>query len=162
MKKGFGIMEVLVAAVVLGFLIIALNTLQKGNRESIIRVRARDIASTIAQDVIDSISALGAASVKAEKREGICPPMPNGNLEDLCRVRGFDGKVGKVDVSYAITVDVIDDDNQKAKTENTVYMTKTGAPPLVVEHQFAKQVNVTVNWKFKNSNQSINVSSLVQ
>ena len=54
LKRGFGIVEVLVAAAVLGFLYVAVLNLQSGNRESLLRIRGRDGATEVAQNIIDS------------------------------------------------------------------------------------------------------------
>ncbi|MCL2102153.1 MAG: hypothetical protein FWH22_10635, partial [Fibromonadales bacterium] len=63
MKKGFGIIEVVAAAVVLAFLLVGLNIMQKGNREAVLRIRARDAAQIVAQDFLDSLNRLGVSSV---------------------------------------------------------------------------------------------------
>ncbi len=147
-KKGFGLLEVMIASVVLGFLLVGLNTMQKGNRESILRVRARDAASAIAQDAIDSLSTLGSAGVK----DGGC------SLNQNCPKRSFVGTAGEVKIEYKVDVKVNDNDEQKAKAE-TEYSKATG---MAVAHQFAKQIDVTVKWEFKNTPQSINVSSVIR
>jgi len=158
MKKGFGLIEVLIAAVVLGFLIIGLNRLQLGNREGVLRVRARDAANTIAQDIIDSISAIPSASVVTGNR--VCD---NQNNKDLCKKRTFEGETGKIDVDFLVTVNVAAEDANKVVNNETQYIKALGnANKLSVKHQIAKQIDVTVKWKFKNSDQSINVSSLVK
>lgn len=162
--KGFGLIEVLFAAVVLAFLILGLNLLQKGNREGILRVRARDAANTIAQDVIDSISALSPSIVKYEKRK--CDKNDQ-NKKDLCVSRTFSGLAGDVDVDYDIEVEVKDaakdpSVDEKEKTKFTEEQTGTGTDKLIVEHKYARQVNVTVSWNFKKSTQSINVSSVIR
>ncbi len=154
MKRGFGLIEVLVAAVVLGFLFIGLNALQKGNRESILRVRARDVANVIAQDVIDSMSALGSASVAV------------GEI-NLHRTHIFTGSVN-AKVPYSIKVVVMDEDPDLLQVVNdeTDFMKAQGAGignnELSVRHRLSKQVDVTVNWEFKRSLQSINVSAIVR
>jgi len=159
MKKGFGILEVLIAAVVLGFLVIGLNRLQLGNRESVLRVRARDAANTIAQDIIDSISALGSASVVAGER--FCDKNQNKDL-DLCKQRTFEGESGSIPVDYRVTVKVEEDTNKVVNNETQYIKALGNANKLSVKHQIAKQIDVTVKWKFKDSDQSINVSSLVK
>jgi type II secretory pathway pseudopilin PulG len=58
-------MEVLVATAVLGFLLAGLMILQRGNRDSLLRIRARDGANIVAQQAIDSLASLGIASVPA-------------------------------------------------------------------------------------------------
>ena len=61
-KRGFGIMEVMVAALVLGLLYAAICQLQKGNRDALLRIRGRDGATEVAQNVIDDLSSKGLAS----------------------------------------------------------------------------------------------------
>jgi type II secretory pathway pseudopilin PulG len=178
-RAGFGILEVLIAAVVLAFMILGLNTLQKGNRESILRVRARDAANVVAQEVIDSIFALGPASVAltpSGPREGVCksPSNPDGENLDLCRPRVFKGATGDIKMEYEVSVNVAKDNSQivgKSAASGqpppdyltSDYIVATNNPDAIsVQRPFAKRVDVTVKWKFKNSNQSINVSTLVK
>ena len=54
-KRGIGIMEVMVAALVLGLLYAAVSNLQKGNREALLRIRGRDGATEVAQNVIKHV-----------------------------------------------------------------------------------------------------------
>jgi len=168
-RKGFGLLEVIAAAVVFAFMFIGLNILQKGNREGVLRVRARDAANVIAQDVIDSISALGFASIKTVKRPGKCPAPDND--KDLCRTREFEGETGIVKVDYAITVDVTEDASQEVGnkddrsnylTSDYIVATSSNSNAIKVERFFAKRVEVTVNWEFKKSPQSINVSAVIR
>lgn len=166
MKQGFGLIEVLAAAVILGFMLIGLNTLQKGNRDSIIRIRARDVANTIAQDIIDSISAIGSASVPVGFKEAC---NPGNDTFSLCRERVFEGLIGTPKVIYSAVVDVTEDPNQVVN-EQTNFLTalnNSGSgsgnmDDISLEHKFAKRVEVTVNWKFKESDQSINVSTVIR
>jgi len=158
MKKGFGLIEVVAAAVVLGFLLVGLATLQKGNRDSIIRVRARDAANIVAQDIIDSLSALGSASV------------PAGTFTDIQRTRDFVGSPSRmlnnsinVPVTYNITVNVRPANDEQVVDSRTAFMEALGASnTLNVRHQLAKHVDINVNWDFKRSSQSINVSSVIR
>jgi len=165
-KSGFGLIEVIAASVVFAFMFIGLNILQKGNREGVLRVRARDAANVVAQDIIDSISALGSTSLKLGERKGICPTAsnPNGEQSDLCRKREFKGETGAVPIEYAVTVDVKEnkEHNVSDSTDYIRSLPSSSSNNLIVKHQTAKQVDVTVKWKFKNSDQSINVSSLVK
>jgi len=171
MKKGFGLLEVLIASVVLGFLIVGLMRLQSGNRESILRVRARDAANFIAQEVIDSVSSLGFASVKVGERTGVCPPAA-GN-EDLCRTRSFKGAGGDMTMNYWVKVKVEEDNSQKVGVGNNsagndyltsdyISATSTDNAALKVQRPFAKRVEVTVNWDFKRTTQSINMSTVIR
>ena len=66
-KRGIGIIEVMVAALVLGILYAAVSNLQKGNRETLLRIRGRDGATEVAQNIIDEISAQGLASFTDDK-----------------------------------------------------------------------------------------------
>lgn len=61
-KRGIGIIEVMVAALVLGILYAAVSNLQKGNRDALLRIRGRDGATEVAQNVIDNLGAMGLAS----------------------------------------------------------------------------------------------------
>ena len=150
MKKGFGIIEVLAAAVVLGFLLVGLNTLQLGNRESILRIRARDGASDIAQEVIDSIR--GSASIASDITRSC-----DDGAEDLCRSRTFKNAT----VDYKVEVNVTPDDKLVSEIKETEYVNN---PPndIKIQHQFGKRVDVTVSWLHKKSRQSINVSTVVR
>ena len=60
-KRGIGIMEIVVAALVLGILYMAVGNLQKGNREALMRIRGRDGATEVAQNILDSIGTVGLA-----------------------------------------------------------------------------------------------------
>ena len=62
-KKGFGITEVLISALVLGFLYLALLHMQVGNREALLRIRGRDGAIEVAQQVLDSLNRIGIESI---------------------------------------------------------------------------------------------------
>jgi len=150
MKKGFGLLEVLAAAVVLGFLLVGLNTLQLGNREAILRIRARDAASDIAQEVIDSIR--GSASVAFGERN-----CEEGD-EDLCRSRTFKNAT----VDYKIKVKIDTTAAQRSEIETTGYARNDNPDRVKVEYQFAKQIDVTVKWLHRNTPQSINVSAVVR
>jgi len=161
-RKGFGLLEVLAAAVVLAFLLIGLSTLQKGNREAILRVRARDAANVIAQEIIDSISSIGSASIATEgdKADRWC----NDENLDLCKHRIFKGEVGDIRVDYSAKVLIsADEQNQKAGIEETDFIKALGSSSgQSVSHQFAKKVDITIDWKFKDTPQSINVSSVIR
>ena len=66
-KRGFGIAEVLIAAAVLGFLYMAVMNLQSGNRDALLRIRGRDGATEVAQQIIDTLSARGIAELSDDK-----------------------------------------------------------------------------------------------
>ena len=179
-KSGFGLIEVLAAAVVLAFLLVGLSLMQKGNRESILRVRARDAANVVAQDIIDSISALGSASVAMDPTAILswtCDSTGTDEEKSLCRKRTFTGSVSRqltdtmsITVPYFVTVRVRPESHLQVlaagydQNDSTAYIKAASGSGnnLSARHQFAKQVDVTVNWKFKNSDQSINVSAVVR
>jgi len=142
-RKGFGLIEVLFAAVVLGFLIVGLTRLQMGNREGILRIRARDAANAIAQEIIDSLAARGPASVPASG-------------EDV-RKRFFEGAAGNIEVPFTIKFTA-----QPEIVEETTEFSK-GNSAINLKHQLAKQIDITVSWEFKkNSTQSINMSTVIR
>lgn len=149
-KQGFGLMEVVIAAVVLGFMLIGLNTLQKGNREGILRVRARDAANSIAQSTIDSLSALGSAMVK----------VPDTYILNPSPFRFFDGGAGEVKIDYTVVVNVTNTSIQAV--DNSTAYTRDNSVNLMLDEKLAKNIDVTVSWKFKNSDQSINVSTVIR
>ena len=151
-KQGFGLMEVVIAAVVLGFMLIGLNTLQKGNREGILRVRARDAANSIAQSTIDSMSALGSAMVIADN-------IPKEHHKTSSFGRGTEG-AEEVKIDYKIVVNVTNTSIQTV--DNSTAYTRDNSVNLMLDEKLAKNIDVTVSWKFKNSDQSINVSTVIR
>jgi len=154
MKKGFGLLEVLVAALVLGFLVVGLNNLQKGNREVLLRVRARDAANFVAQHVLDSLGSVGINSIEAKPQTDCgnkvlvhCAPKYEYNFE------GNKGII-KTDIKYNVEVELLPISEKQKKTESTAYET--------TENTYAKSLEATVSWKFKSSNQSIKMAKVVR
>jgi len=151
MKKGFGLIEVLFAAVVLGFLVVGLTRLQLGNREGILRIRARDVANTIAQDVMDSISTMGlAAKIESKKLEP--------------RIRKFSSDVaGNTEMEYDVEFEVKNVVNTEAtEAIAETELTKSAGASISLNHEVARQIDVTVSWIFKKTPQSISVSSVIR
>jgi len=168
MKKGFGLLEVIVAAVVLGFLIVGLNKLQTGNREGVLRVRARDAANFIAQHVLDSLGSVGLNSIK-EKNPNAC-----GRNEPLVYCNDnysyiFEGK-GAIEqrIPYKVAVALMPapDANKFEAIDSTrftsVKRTNPNTPSAEEKNIFAKSLEATVSWQFKNSTQSIKVAKVVR
>jgi len=157
MKKGFGLLEVLVAAVVLGFLIVGLNNLQKGNREAVLRVRARDAANFIAQHVLDSLGSVGLNSIKKLD--------PSNTLvyynENYSYV--FEGNKGITiqNIPYKVSVVLMPTDVD-FKSMDTTKFTRNNGNTAAEENTFAKSLEATVKWKFKESEQSIQVAKVVR
>ena len=138
--SGFGIVEVLISAAVLGFLYLALLHMQVGNREALLRIRGRDGAVGVAQNLIDSLKTVGVASIVSFSKDDI--------------VKSWDrGPGGTSTVTYKADVTV------GAANE---YKATTGSNYENNEHVYAKQVDVKVSWNFKGSEQSVNVSSVVR
>ena len=163
-KQGFGIVEVLVAAAVLGFLYMALLNLQGGNREALLRIRGRDGATEVAQNIIDSLGALGIASLSDDKLKN-----SEGNVEHTKLLppvtRIWEGQPGavtnKMTVTYAVEVTVSPDAD---------YMSTTPSLLETSRHVYAKRLDVKVKWCFKcpdqqdtsKFNQSITVSGVIR
>lgn len=146
-KGGFGIVEVMVSIVVLGFMYVALLHLQGSNDEAVLRLRGRDGAVQVAQEIMDSLKAVGAAAIlsKSDVDTHIQLPARERQWE-----RGLGG-TAKIKYTPKITV---------AKTED--YAVESKSNYETVEHVYAKQVNVVVEWKFKGSTQSVNVSGVIR
>lgn len=161
-KKGFGITEVLISAVVLGLLYMAILHMQTGNREALLRIRGRDGAIEVAQQVIDSLNRIGIASIPDESTP------PGDDSED--EVVGHDyiwkwdpiqrswdrgEKVGggQSTIQYTPTITVSPTTDYTATSESNLES---------VQHVYAKQVNVQVSWQFKGSTQSINMSTVIR
>jgi len=142
-KKGFGLLEVMISAVVLGFLLVGLNLLQKGNREAVIRIRTRDAAQIIAQNFMDSLSRLGIESIKTGGPATVD--------------KEWEGNGGKIidKRTYTITWDV----ENINSIESSDYARYSGVDTLNVS---AKRVNLTVRWPFKNNNLEIKEERIIK
>lgn len=156
MKKGFGLIEVLIAAVVLGFLVIGLNKLQLGNREGVLRVRARDAASFVAQHVLDSLGAVGINSIQEEEKEEC-----DKKILVYCEKNytyDFEGNSGniKTKIDYNVEVELVPNSEQKT-ADKTNYQTSEELKSV-----YAKSLQATVKWKYKESVQSIQVAKVVR
>ncbi|MCL2206753.1 MAG: type II secretion system GspH family protein [Fibromonadales bacterium] len=143
-KSGFGLMEVMVAAVVLAFLIIGLNLLQMGNREAILRVRARDAANLVAQHVLDSLGAIGINSLAAD----------GDNM--VFRKPGYKAPESKLDIAFDVKVALLDSTYSADSTGFTV------ASSAKAQNIYAKNLEATVSWMHKNSTQSIKMAKVVR
>ncbi len=168
-RGGFGIVEVLISAVILGFLLVALLNLQGGNRESLLRVRARDGAVAVAQETIDSLSALGLASLSnaallgepCEEGEE-CPPKDCNESAGLVvceypKSRTWKGSPGPV--PYDVTVDYT---AEVTLSNDTDYRSSEASKFASENHLYAKRLDVKVSWKFKQSTQSVSMTGVVR
>ena len=160
-KSGFGLMEVLAAAVVLGFLIVGLTRLQLGNREAIFRIRVRDAANFVAQHVLDSLGSVGINSLVVNKDNNLV-------FEKKDYVYRFEGKnteAVKVDIPFEIEVAFLKD-NVKPSIDSTdftkAYRTTQNQPSDEEINMYAKSLEATVSWNHKNSRQSIKMAKVVR
>lgn len=147
-RKGFGIVEVLVSAIVLGFLYLALLNLQVGNRKALLRIRGRDAAVEVAQQVLDSLQANGVTALPAAN-EGK-PVVVDGLDYERTWERGQGDKsyiVYKTQIKVLPDVEYVTEDKTDLDTISQVY---------------AKNVVVTVSWPFNGSTQSIDISGVIR
>ena len=160
-KKGFGITEVLISAVVLGLLYMAILHMQTGNREALLRIRGRDGAIEVAQQVLDSLNRIGIASIPD-------PTSGTANADSVDDAgnyiwkwspikrswdRGEKVGGGQSTIDYSPVVTIMPTTDYTARNESNLEQ---------VSHVYAKQVNVEVSWQFKGSTQSINMSSIIR
>jgi type II secretory pathway pseudopilin PulG len=160
LKRGFGIVEVLVAAAVLGFLYVAVLNLQSGNRESLLRIRGRDGATEVAQNIIDSLGSLGLATLSDNNpdlfaEDGSRKPLV---LDPITRT--WKAQPGAIQYDITVTYNA-----EVTISPDSVY-TATATSMLLEEdstrHVYAKRLDVKVSWPFKNSIQSISVSGVIR
>jgi len=156
-KRGFGIVEVLVAAAVLGFMYMAVMNMHSGNHDALLRIRGRDGATEVAQNIIDSIGALGLANLYDENLSKNADNTVNYTFEIPDIERTWEAQPGivsnKITVVYKAEVTVSPDDDYMVTESTLLGDTK---------HVFAKRLDVRVSWQFKNSTQSITVSGVVR
>ena len=146
-KKGFGIVEILVAAAVLGFMYMAILNLQGGNHDALLRIRGRDGAVEVAQQVLDSLKSVGIEAIPSKALTDT-----SFNVQNIDRkwARGL-GDSATVTYSPEVTV---------SATQN--YTSTDASQYETIHHVYAKQVKVKVSWNFKGSTQSIEVSSVIR
>lgn len=158
-KAGFGIVEVLVAAAVLGFLYMAIMNMHGSNHDALLRIRSRDGATEVAQNLIDSLGALGLSSFSDDNLEkdasGNIKPIKIDSIE-----RTWEGQPGAVTNTIRVLY------NAEIKVSNDREFTKKASSLLLgsdsIEHVYAKSIEVKVSWKFKNTTQSITVSGVIR
>ncbi|MCF0224251.1 MAG: type II secretion system protein [Fibrobacter sp.] len=170
-KSGFGIVEVLVSAVVLGFLLTALLNLQGSNRDTLLRLRGRDGAVEVAQSIIDSLNRSGLTSLgnaadttlyfcdenyECSTKDASGEKTTDQNLKKFMQ-RTWEGQPGLIKntmtVNYRAQVLVSKDGDYTAESQS--YFEN-------VKHVYAKQVHVKVFWKFKSTEYSIDVSGVIK
>ena len=150
-KRGFGIVEVLVAAAVLGFLYMAVLNLQGSNRDALLRIRSRDGATEVAQNIIDSLGALGVARL-SDASVGASGKISIPNIE-----RVWKGQPGAIDHDMKVVYNA-----EVTVSHDADYMSNNTTMLQSVQHVYAKRLDVKVSWRFKNSTQSITVSGVVR
>lgn len=155
-KRGFGIVEVLIAAAVLGFLYVALLNLQGGSRDALLRIRGRDGATEVAQNIIDSLGALGVASLSdasvGTDGDGNLIPISITNIE-----RTWKGQPGTIDHDMKVVYDA-----EVTVSPDADYMVQNSTLLQSTSHVYAKRLDVKVSWHFKNSVQTITVSGVIR
>ncbi|MBR6833652.1 MAG: type II secretion system protein [Fibrobacter sp.] len=150
-KRGFGIVEVLVAAAVLGFLYMAVLNLQGSNRDALLRIRSRDGATEVAQNIIDSLGALGVARL-SDASVGASGKISIPNIE-----RVWKGQPGAIDHDMKVVYNA-----EVTVSHDADYMSNNTTMLQSVQHVYAKRLDVKVSWRFKNSTQSITVSGVIR
>ena len=150
-KRGFGIVEVLVAAAVLGFLYMAVLNLQGSNRDALLRIRSRDGATEVAQNIIDSLGALGVARL-SDASVGASGKISIPNIE-----RVWKGQPGAIDHDMKVVYNA-----EVIVSHDADYMSNNTTMLQSVQHVYAKRLDVKVSWRFKNSTQSITVSGVIR
>jgi hypothetical protein len=176
-KRGVGIMEVMIAALVLGLLYAAVSNLQKGNRDALLRIRGRDGATEVAQNVIDNLGALGLASftdenLKKDDATGVLyvTSFPMGEVVNDTTIRltrTWEAQPGlrshNMTVAYDVVVKVSPDNAYKTTTGSMLLGQDCSADDSnCAVHIYAKRLDVKVSWPFKNSTQSIMVSGVIR
>lgn len=146
-KGGFGIVEVLISAAVLGFMYLALLNLQLSNRQSLIRIRGRDAAVEVAQQVLDSLQAIGVAAIPC-KADG--DTVFDGQAYERSWDRGLGG-ASSITYSTQLTV-----------KPQTLYESSSKSNYQTSSYVYAKNVMVRVSWLFKGSTQSITISGVIR
>jgi len=159
MKKGFGLLEVLAAAIVLGFLVVGLLRLQVGNREAILRIRARDAANIIAQHVLDSLGAVGINSIVDD--------VPGDTIiNNKVRRYAFGGETDITqEKKFFVTVEYIPSPSSNSgtviNTDTDINDISSLSEPLA-NNIFAKNVKATISWDFNGSMQSIKIDKVLR
>ena len=176
-KHGVGIMEVMIAALVLGLLYTAVSNLQRGNREALLRIRGRDGATEVAQNVIDSLGALGLANFSndnlIENTDGtwslakVTTDGSSKTRDTIFITRTWEGQPGlmtnTMSVKYTVVVNFSADSSYQAKTGSLLLGNDcTESSSNCVSHVYAKRLDVSVSWPYKASRQSISVSGVIR
>ena len=149
-KKGFGIAEILVAAAVLGFMYMAVLNMHSGNHDALLRIRGRDGAVDVAQQVIDSLKSVGLASIPSKSDEPTTFDV-DPIERSWERSTSWGGGSAKVTYTPVVTVEPTAD-----------YTSESSSQFETIQRVYAKQVKVRVSWNFKGTMQSIEVSSVIR
>ena len=164
-KRGFGIMEVLIAAAVLGFLYMAVLNLQGGNHDALLRIRGRDGATEVAQNLIDSLGSLGLATLYDAKLDKDGDGVNDTIVIDSI-VRTWEGQPGAITNTMTVYYSA-----EIAVSRDADYMVQNSTMLQNVSHVYAKRLDVKVRWCFKCQNpgnpkdptkQSITVSGVIR
>lgn len=167
-KSGFGITEVLIAAVVLGFLYMAVLNLQGSNHDALLRIRSRDGATEVAKEIIDSLNSVGIAHLADDQLVSCgqgCFKLAKKdeaglNAATLEYSRVWKGQPGIIehDMKVNYKAEVLVSSDSAFSSRNTSLL--LGGDSVV--HVYAKRVDVKVSWLFKGAEQSITVSGVIK
>jgi hypothetical protein len=125
-----------------------LLNLQVGNRKALLRIRGRDAAVEVAQQVLDSLQANGVTDLPAAN-EGK-PVVVDG----LDYERTWERRQGdKSYIVYKTQIKVLPD---------VEYVTEDKTDLDTISQVYAKNVVVTVSWPFNGSTQSIDISGVIR
>lgn len=146
-KKGFGITEVLVAAAALGFMYVGVLKMQETNHLSLLRIRGRDGAVEVAQQVLDSMKTVGISSIQSKANA----------------IDEYDGPTITKSWARSLGSDATVEYNTRIKVypEND-YLAEGTSQYENVHHVYAKKVEVTVNWTFQNTPLHISVTDVIR
>jgi Tfp pilus assembly protein PilV len=155
-KSGFGLIEVMLAAVVLAFMLVGLAYFQLGNRESVLRIRTRDAANFVAQHVLDSLGATGIEGIVANG-EGIVMD------QDHYKYNFESKQTGVTQTEFHVVVKLIDvAEAVKTADDATLFSKAYSDPSSNTKYVYQKSLNAVVSWQFKNSTQSIQIAKVVR
>lgn len=146
-KSGFGLVEVMVASLILGFLYLAILQMQVGMSSATLRIRGRDVAVEVAQEVLDDLKSKGASALNSKDTESTIIPMDTVE-------RQVERGIGKGAVIKYVPEVTVFKTRPYESTNNSLLDT--------VDHVYAKHVNVKVSWKFHGSDLSVNVPGVIQ
>ena len=186
-KRGIGITEVLAAAAVLGILYVAVLNLLGSNHEALLRIRARDGAIDVAQQIMDSLSVVGVVNLSDDylascSKENL-PEWTERHISEkkclaqkqeagpsipavMSYTRTWKGQPGIIDHTMKVNYEAVVFVSQDAEfTSGYSSLACEKNPDFCkgsAKHVFAKRIRIAVSWKHNGAPQSINVSGVIK